>query len=168
VLKMYFYYKNLIKQLSLAEPLKPVYMPVFLTHKERKKLRRQNRREAWKEEQEKIRLGLEPPPEPKLRISNLMRVLGTEAVQDPTKIEAHVRQQMAKRLKAHEDANAARRLTADQRREKKARKIREDTSLGVCVAVFRYVIIEKDYRCFETILNIFKKQFDIFITRVQF
>lgn len=48
-----------------ADPLKPVYMPVFLTKKERKKLRRQNRREAWKEEQEKIRLGLEPPPEPK-------------------------------------------------------------------------------------------------------
>ncbi|XP_023316106.1 U4/U6 small nuclear ribonucleoprotein Prp3 [Trichogramma pretiosum] len=120
-----------------TEPSKPMYMPVFLTKKERKKLRRQNRREAWKEEQEKIRLGLEPPPEPKLRISNLMRVLGNEAVQDPTKIEAHVKQQMAKRLKAHEDANAARRLTADQRREKKARKIKEDTSLGVHVAVFR-------------------------------
>ncbi|XP_011633950.1 U4/U6 small nuclear ribonucleoprotein Prp3 [Pogonomyrmex barbatus] len=117
--------------------IKPIYMPVFLTKKERKKLRRQNRRETWKEEQEKIRLGLEPPPEPKLRISNLMRVLGTEAVQDPTKIEAHVRQQMAKRLKAHEDANAARRLTADQRREKKARKLKEDTSLGVYVAVYR-------------------------------
>lgn len=123
--------------LYTADPLKPIYMPVFLTKKERKKLRRQNRRETWKEEQEKIRLGLEAPPEPKLRISNLMRVLGTEAVQDPTKIEAHVRQQMAKRLKAHEDANAARRLTADQRREKKARKLKEDTSLGVYVAVYR-------------------------------
>lgn len=28
-----------------------------------------------------------------------MRVLGTEAVQDPTKVEAHVRAQMAKRQK---------------------------------------------------------------------
>ncbi|KAJ9589018.1 hypothetical protein L9F63_017713 [Diploptera punctata] len=37
-----------------TEPLKPVYMPVFLTKKERKKLRRQNRREAWKEEQERL------------------------------------------------------------------------------------------------------------------
>ncbi|KDR24472.1 U4/U6 small nuclear ribonucleoprotein Prp3 [Zootermopsis nevadensis] len=120
-----------------TDPLKPVYMPVFLTKKERKKLRRQNRREAWKEEQEKIRLGLEPPPEPKLRISNLMRVLGTEAVQDPTKIEAHVREQMAKRQKAHEEANAARRLTADQRREKKVRKLKEDTTLGVSVSVYR-------------------------------
>ena len=34
-----------------------------------------------------------------VRLANLMRVLGQEAVQDPTKIEAHVRAQMAKRLK---------------------------------------------------------------------
>ncbi|XP_059613316.1 U4/U6 small nuclear ribonucleoprotein Prp3 [Phlebotomus argentipes] len=120
-----------------SEPMKAVYMPVFLTKKERKKLRRQNRREAWKEEQEKIRLGLSAPPEPKLRISNLMRVLGTEAVQDPTKIESHVREQMAKRQKAHEEANAARKLTAEQKREKKIRKIKEDTSLGVHVSVYR-------------------------------
>lgn len=39
------------------EPSKAVFLPVFLTQNERKKLRRQNRREAWKEEQEKIRLG---------------------------------------------------------------------------------------------------------------
>ena len=32
-----------------------------------------------------------------VRISNLMRVLGTEAVQDPTKITAHVKAQMAER-----------------------------------------------------------------------
>ncbi|KAL3278667.1 hypothetical protein HHI36_016203 [Cryptolaemus montrouzieri] len=120
-----------------TDPIKPVYMPVFLTKKERKKLRRQTRRETWKEEQEKIRLGLEPPPEPKLRISNLMRALGTEAVQDPTKIEAHVREQMAKRQKAHEEANTARKLTADQKREKKVKKLKEDTTLGVHVAVYR-------------------------------
>jgi len=69
-----------------------------------------------------------------------MRVLGTEAVQDPTKVEAHVREQMAKRQKAHEAANAARRLTADQRREKKVRKLKEDTTLGVTVFVYRYKI----------------------------
>ncbi|CAB3381819.1 Hypothetical predicted protein [Cloeon dipterum] len=120
-----------------TDPLRPIYMPVFLTKKERKKIRRQNRRETWKEEQEKIRLGLEPAPEPKLRITNLMRVLGTEAVQDPTKIEAHVREQMAKRQKAHEDANAARKLTPEERRLKKIKKMKEDTTLGVQVAVFR-------------------------------
>lgn len=54
--------------LFTAIPTKPVFLPVFLTKKERKKLRRQNRREAWKEEQEKIRLGLIAPPEPKVKL----------------------------------------------------------------------------------------------------
>ena len=73
-------------------------------------------------------------------MANLMRVLGTEAVLDPTKMEKHVREQMAKRLKAHEDANAARKLTPEQRREKKINKLKEDTSTGVNTAVFRYYI----------------------------
>ena len=78
---------------------KKVVPAVMLTKKERKKMRRQSRAEALKEQQEKIRLGLMPPPEPKVKISNLMRVLGTEAVQDPTKVEEYVRNQMAKRQK---------------------------------------------------------------------
>ncbi|KAG9345422.1 hypothetical protein JZ751_009969 [Albula glossodonta] len=103
---------------------KPVTLGVYLTKKEQKKLRRQTRREGLKELQEKVRLGLMPPPEPKVRISNLMRVLGTEAVQDPTKVEAH-------------EANAARKLTAEQRKEKKVKKLKEDLSHGVHIAVYR-------------------------------
>ncbi|KAK3879323.1 hypothetical protein Pcinc_016108 [Petrolisthes cinctipes] len=120
-----------------SDPVKPASLQVFLTKQERKKLRRMNRRETWKEKQEKIRLGLEPPPEPKVRMANLMRVLGTEAVLDPTKMEKHVREQMAKRLKAHQDANAARKLTPEQQRDKKVRKIKEDTSLGIHVSVYK-------------------------------
>ena len=37
------------------------------------------------------RLGLVQPDEPKVKMSNLMRVLGNEAIQDPTKVKAHVR-----------------------------------------------------------------------------
>lgn len=66
-----------------------------------------------------------------------MRALGTEAVQDPTKMEAHVKAQMAKRLKAHEDANAARKLTASQRSEKRKRRLMEDTTFGVTVSLYR-------------------------------
>uniref|UniRef100_A0A3B3DBA3 U4/U6 small nuclear ribonucleoprotein Prp3 n=1 Tax=Oryzias melastigma TaxID=30732 RepID=A0A3B3DBA3_ORYME len=116
---------------------KPVTLGVYLTKKEQKKLRRQTRREGQKEVQEKVRLGLMPPPEPKVRISNLMRVLGTEAVQDPTKVEAHVRAQMAKRQKAHEEANAARKLSTEQRKEKKVKKLKEDLTNGVHIAVYR-------------------------------
>lgn len=135
------------------EPLRAAYLPVFLTKKEQKKLRRQNRREAWKEEQEKIRLGLIDPPEPKLKISNLMRVLGTEAVQDPTKIEAHVREQMQKRQKAHEDENQTRKLTDEQRREKKIRKLKEDTVLGVNVSVYRIKDLSNQSKRFKVETN---------------
>lgn len=48
-----------------GETEQTVQLAVLLTKAERKKLRRQNRTEAQKELQEKIRLGLIPPPEPK-------------------------------------------------------------------------------------------------------
>lgn len=66
-----------------------------------------------------------------------MRVLGTQAVQDPTKIEEHVREQVAKRKREHEESNAARKLTDEQRKEKRIRKIKEDITLGVHVSVYR-------------------------------
>ncbi|CAB3995994.1 U4 U6 small nuclear ribonucleo Prp3 [Paramuricea clavata] len=120
-----------------AEPKEAPVVPMMLTKKERKKMRTQRRREAETEKQEKIRLGLEPPPPPKVKISNLMRVLGSEAVQDPTKVEAHVRAQMAQRQRAHEAANEARKLTPKARREKTMRKLNEDTSLGVHVSLYQ-------------------------------
>uniref|UniRef100_A0A7N8X4J0 U4/U6 small nuclear ribonucleoprotein Prp3 n=1 Tax=Mastacembelus armatus TaxID=205130 RepID=A0A7N8X4J0_9TELE len=132
---------------------KPVTLGVYLTKKEQKKLRRQTRREAQKEVQEKVRLGLMPPPEPKVRISNLMRVLGTEAVQDPTKVEAHVRAQMAKRQKAHEEANAARKLTAEQRKEKKVKKLKEDLTDGVHIAVYRIRNLQNPAKKFKVEAN---------------
>ncbi|KAF8568148.1 hypothetical protein P879_01460 [Paragonimus westermani] len=112
-------------------------IPLLLTKKERKKLRRQNRQEAQKERQEKVRLGLMPPPEPKVRLANLMRVLGSDAVQDPSKVEAYVRAQMESRKRAHEASNAARKLTKEQARYKRIKKIKEDTSTIVHVAVYR-------------------------------
>lgn len=86
---------------------------------------------------EKVRLGLEPPPEPKVKIGNLMRVLGNEAIQDPTKMEAHVRKQIADRLKKHAQDNEDRKLSREQRAHKAMRKIAEDTSFAVYVAVYK-------------------------------
>lgn len=132
---------NLIEHPSQMKPPvdrnQKVELPLMLTKKETKKLRKQNRAEAQKEIQEKIRLGLMQPVGPKVKMSNLMRVLGTEAVQDPTKVEMYVRAQMTKRQKDHEEANAARKLTKEQLREKKIKKMKEDTSSGVVVAVYR-------------------------------
>ena len=47
------------------EPHEDRAVRVYLTKKEQKKLRRQNRREILKEKAERVRLGLEKPPEPK-------------------------------------------------------------------------------------------------------
>ena len=66
-----------------------------------------------------------------------MRVLGTDAVQDPTKVEKHVRMQMAKRQRAHEQANAARKLTTEQKKEKRIRKLKENTSDTVHITMYR-------------------------------
>ncbi|XP_031571014.1 U4/U6 small nuclear ribonucleoprotein Prp3-like [Actinia tenebrosa] len=136
-----------------AEPKEALVIPIMLTKKERKKIRTQRRREVEKEKTEKIRLGLEPPPPPKVKISNLMRVLGSEAVQDPTKVEAHVRAQMAQRQKAHEAANAARKLTPEARREKNIKKLKEDTSLGVHVAVFRVNDLHSQQKKYKVDIN---------------
>lgn len=117
---------------------KVVVKPLMLTKKERKKLRRQRRAELLKEKQEKIRLGLLPPEQAKVKLSNLMRVLGNEAVQDPTQIEAQVRQQVADRKRAHEQQNAERKLTEDERRDKKRRKQTEDVKQhGLMALVFK-------------------------------
>ncbi|XP_062511867.1 U4/U6 small nuclear ribonucleoprotein Prp3-like [Corticium candelabrum] len=136
-----------------AEPRRVVPLPIIMTKKERKKLRSQRRRDVEKEKQEKIQLGLEPPPPPKVKISNLMRVLGNEAIQDPTKIEAHVRAQMAERQRKHEEANAARKLTKDERKAKVLKKIIEDTSLGVHVAVFRVRDLSNPAHKFKVDMN---------------
>eukprot|EP00124_Ichthyophonus_hoferi_P003969 Ihof_evm3s388 gene=Ihof_evmTU3s388 len=120
-----------------AEAPKNITVPVYLTKEEKKKIRRQKRREAEQEKQEKIRMGLMAPPDPKLKISNLMRVLGDSAVMEPSRAEAKVREQMAMRQETHNAANEARKLTDEQRGAKRDKKLTEDVSVQVQVAIFR-------------------------------
>jgi U4/U6 small nuclear ribonucleoprotein PRP3 len=115
----------------------PAPKPMFLTPKEQAKIRRQRRGADLKEQQAKIRLGLEPAPPPKVKKSNLMRVLGEQAVKDPTAVEARVTREIADRKEHHEMANEERKLTPEQRREKLAAKKEKDVSLGVFQTVYR-------------------------------
>ncbi|RLN44368.1 hypothetical protein BBJ28_00012632 [Nothophytophthora sp. Chile5] len=115
----------------------PVAVPLMLTTAERKKIRRQNRADREKEKQDKIALNLLPRPEPKVKLSNMMRVLSEQAVADPSAIERKVRQQVAQREKNHEMRNLARKLTPEERREKKLRKIKEDAAGDIHVALFK-------------------------------
>jgi len=68
------------------EKSQKVAIPMFLTDKEKKKLRKLRRSEKEKDKQERMKLGLLKPPPPKLKFNNFMRILGDEAIQDPSKV----------------------------------------------------------------------------------
>ncbi|XP_060175360.1 protein RDM16-like isoform X2 [Lycium barbarum] len=123
-----------------AEPAPPLPQPLKLTKKEQKKLRTQRRLAREKERQEMIRQGLVEPPKPKVKMSNLMKVLGSEATQDPTKLEMEIRSAAAEREQAHVDRNIARKLTPDERREKKERKLFDDPNIAPETIVSVYKI----------------------------
>lgn len=78
---------------------------MFLTKQERKKIKRRKALEKERvliyfvkknifnfyffkkqDRQDKIKLGLLKAPPPKLKMSNMMRILGNEAVADPSKV----------------------------------------------------------------------------------
>jgi U4/U6 small nuclear ribonucleoprotein PRP3 len=115
----------------------PAPKPMFLTSKEQAKLRRQRRMAELKEQQAKIRLGLEPAPPPKVKKGNLMRVLGEEAVKDPTAVEARVNREIAARHHAHLEMNEDRKLTKEQRHEKLAFNQEKDSAKGIKMLVFK-------------------------------
>lgn len=68
-----------------------------------------------------------------------MKVLTSDAVQDPTRVEARVRREVAMRRHGHEKMNAERKLTDDQRREKIEAKKAEEEKRGIYGAVFKCV-----------------------------
>ncbi|KAI9891581.1 MAG: hypothetical protein M1814_002704 [Vezdaea aestivalis] len=125
----------------LIEPPQDKNMPapkaMFRTKKEQAKIRRQRRMADLKEQQDKIRLGLEPAPPPKVKRGNMMRVLGEEAVKDPTAVEARVNRDIAARLQKHLDTNEERKLSKDQKHDKLAKNQEKDASKGIYCLVFK-------------------------------
>lgn len=132
---------NLIQHPVTLEPPQernaPPPKPMYLTSKEQAKLRRQRRMADLKEEQAKIRLGLIPPAPPKIKKGNLMRVLGDEAVKDPTAVEAMVNRQIAERHQKHVEANEERKLTKEEQHEKLQTNQEKDASKGLHLLVFK-------------------------------
>ncbi|KAK4154150.1 pre-mRNA processing factor 3-domain-containing protein [Chaetomidium leptoderma] len=119
------------------DKLAPEPKPMYLTPKEQQKLRRQRRMMELKEKQAKIRLGLEPAAPPKVKKSNLMRVLGEEAVKDPTAVEARVNREIAARFETHMQANEERKLSKEDRHEKFAANQAKDAAKGNHMLVFK-------------------------------
>ena len=67
----------------------------------------------------------------------MTRVLSREAIEDPTAVEVKARAQMERRQLSHHLHNESRRLTPQQRSQKRRQKLKEDTSGEVHVALFR-------------------------------
>jgi len=115
----------------------PAPKPMFLTPQEQAKLRRQRRMADLKEQQAKVRLGLEAAPPPKVKKGNLMRVLGNEASLNPTAVEARVTAEIEERAQKHEEMNEDRKLTKEQRAEKLATQQAADAAKGIYASVYK-------------------------------
>ncbi|EFC39814.1 U4/U6-associated splicing factor HPRP3 [Naegleria gruberi] len=113
----------------IVDPLKKKVdagpLPLMLTKKEQKKMRTQQRIQREKENQRKIALGLTPPPPPKANMGNYMKALLASG-QDATELEMKIKKEIEERMQAHEERNNNEKLTKEQRKEKKIRKITED------------------------------------------
>lgn len=66
-----------------------------------------------------------------------MKVLTSDAVQDPTKVEAKVRKEVAHRAQQHEDDNQARKLTPAEKKDKQYQKMLAKERKGIYAAVYK-------------------------------
>lgn len=73
----------------------------------------------------------------RVRLSNMHRVYGADASMDPTKIETIVVKQCAERKARHEQRNQERKLTPQEKREKKKNKLLADRVNEITVCVFK-------------------------------
>ena len=126
-----------------GEKDKPAPKPLKLTTKEQKKLRKQRRAAELEDHRDRIRMGLIPPDPPKVRLANMMRVLTSDAVADPTKVEARVRRDAQLRKNAHIKMNEERKLTDQQRLQKVEEKRAMDEKKGLTGGLWRYVDISR-------------------------
>ncbi|KAJ3753795.1 pre-mRNA processing factor 3-domain-containing protein [Lentinula raphanica] len=131
------YIQHPIKIPPPGDKNKVALKPLMLTKKEQKKMRKLRRASELQDKRDRIRMGLLPPDPPKVRLANLMKVLTSDAIQDPTRVEAKVRREVAMRKHQHEKTNAERKLTDEQRREKVENKKIDEEKKGIFAAVFK-------------------------------
>ena len=109
----------------------------MLTKKEQKKMRRQRRQAELEDKRDRQKMGLIPADPPKVRLANLWKVLTSDAVQDPTRIEAKVKREVAMRAHNHEKDNQQRKLTAEERKEKEYAAMQARERKGIYGAAFK-------------------------------
>uniref|UniRef100_A0A060T410 ARAD1C00748p n=1 Tax=Blastobotrys adeninivorans TaxID=409370 RepID=A0A060T410_BLAAD len=120
----------------------PKVASLHMTKAETRRLRKNERAKRLKEQQDRIRLGLDPAPPPKIKPSNVMSVYANEAIKDPTLMEQKAKQAVAERKSKHEQDNQERKLTPEERWQKALSKIERDKSKGLYCAIFRIETLE--------------------------
>ena len=98
-------------------------VPIHLTQKEKKRLRKIKRTEREKDRQERVKLGIIAPAPPKIKLSNYMSIMGKEAIADPTRVEMDVKRMQDKRVQDHIKRNEDNKLTRDQKEAKMMDKL---------------------------------------------
>jgi U4/U6 small nuclear ribonucleoprotein PRP3 len=132
----------------------PQKEPVLhLTKAELKRQRKLRRQDKLRELQDLQAAGLIPAPEPRLTLKNFIRVLGDQAFLDPSQMEKKVNEQVRARQQAHLERNEASKLSKEQRAAKRAKKLEEDTSQGVAVAIFLVKDMSHPYHRAKVDLN---------------
>jgi len=112
-----------------------VALPMYLTKKERKKLRRVAREEKEQTKRDMQMMGLAPAAEPKFKLSNFMKILGDTALANPTAVEKKVLEKVKQRQLSHEIRNLSNKLVGRDQTEKKLRKFKtEKGSIGAGAA----------------------------------
>ncbi|KAL3128073.1 U6 associated RNA splicing factor [Cryptosporidium hominis] len=149
VLEGEFPFEILVSKISnLIEhpvPLEPYFDPdenissvIFLTKKEKARLRRMNRQEKEMERQDRIRMGIESPLRPILKLSNLHNILNEKAVAEPSNIELEIKRQKEERIKLHEDRNASLKHNQEDKCKKKENKWKLDQNNPIVhAAIFK-------------------------------
>lgn len=120
---------------------KPV--EAILTPAERNRIRKLKRQEKVKEMQDMVRMGLVAPAPPRVKIKNMMLVLGQEAIAGPSAVEQAVRAQVDQRLRDHEERNEARKLDPESRRQKNIAKWTKPTETSQKLSVSIFLIFNK-------------------------
>lgn len=138
---------------SVDEDFAPAERPMFLTKKEMKRIRRNARQEKLREKQDRIRLGLDAPPPPKVKLSNLMNVLTNEAIKDPTAVEKQVRADMQKRYEEHMRENELRKLDPEAKRAKIHQQHEKDMQKGLFTTVYRIETLENPQHLYKVDIN---------------
>eukprot|EP00762_Andalucia_godoyi_P007170 ANDGO_08094.mRNA.1 U4/U5/U6 small nuclear ribonucleoprotein prp3 len=131
----------------------PVVMQVMLTKEEKRKLKREKARARQEHEREMILAGLMDPPMPRLTMKNVLRVLGSEHAKDPTAVEKLVRDQIAARLRKHEEENEARKLDAEGRRTKRWARMQRDAERGTEFRVYKIANLQHPKLRFKIATN---------------